>query len=238
MAITISGSGIVEANIANGAVSSDKLATGIDATKLADGTITNSELQYINTLASNAQTQISAAGGAWTFISSQTASTSATIDFTADITSSYSTYMFTLTDVVPETDDVNFWMRTSTDAGSTWDSSAGNYSYANMAKQDTNQDHGGSSDSATQIVILSQAVANGSDTNEESSSVIYMHNPSGTTYTKFTQHSVTTESAGELTIVSGAGRRLSAADVTGVRFLAASGNIESGTFKLYGLTGS
>jgi hypothetical protein len=61
MAITISGSGIVEANIADGAVSSDKLATGIDATKLADGTITNSELQYINSLSSNAQTQISAA---------------------------------------------------------------------------------------------------------------------------------------------------------------------------------
>ena len=61
MAITISGSGIVEANIADGAVSSDKLATGIDATKLADGTVTSTELQYINTLASNAQTQISAA---------------------------------------------------------------------------------------------------------------------------------------------------------------------------------
>ena len=62
MAITISGSGIVEANIADGAVSSDKLATGIDATKLADGTVTSTELQYINTLSSNAQTQISAAG--------------------------------------------------------------------------------------------------------------------------------------------------------------------------------
>ena len=62
MAITISGSGIVEANIADGAVSSDKLATGIDATKLADGTVTSTELQYINTLASNAQTQISGAG--------------------------------------------------------------------------------------------------------------------------------------------------------------------------------
>ena len=62
MAITISGSGIVEANIADGAVSSDKLATGIDVTKLADGTVTSAELQYINSLASNAQTQISAAG--------------------------------------------------------------------------------------------------------------------------------------------------------------------------------
>lgn len=34
------------------------MATGIDAVKLADGTVTNAELQYINTLSSNAQTQL------------------------------------------------------------------------------------------------------------------------------------------------------------------------------------
>jgi len=36
------------------------LAAGIDAVKLADGSVTNTELQYINTLGSNAQVQISA----------------------------------------------------------------------------------------------------------------------------------------------------------------------------------
>ena len=40
------------------------LASGIDATKLADGSVTSTELQYINTLSSNAQTQISAKGDA------------------------------------------------------------------------------------------------------------------------------------------------------------------------------
>ena len=63
MAITISGSGIVEANIADGEITSDKLATGIDAIKLADGTVTSVELQYINSLSSNAQTQIDGVGG-------------------------------------------------------------------------------------------------------------------------------------------------------------------------------
>lgn len=37
-----------------------KAAAAIDATKLADGTVTSTELQYINTLSSNAQTQITA----------------------------------------------------------------------------------------------------------------------------------------------------------------------------------
>ena len=40
------------------AVADGYLGTGINATKLADGTVTNAELQYINTLSSNAQTQI------------------------------------------------------------------------------------------------------------------------------------------------------------------------------------
>ena len=34
------------------------LASGIDATKIADGSVTSTEFQYINTLTSNAQTQI------------------------------------------------------------------------------------------------------------------------------------------------------------------------------------
>ena len=42
------------------AVADGYLGTGINAIKLADGTVTNTELQYINSLSSNAQTQIDA----------------------------------------------------------------------------------------------------------------------------------------------------------------------------------
>ena len=49
----------------SGAFTSDKdgvttLASGIDATKIADGTVTSTEFQYINSLSSNAQTQLDA----------------------------------------------------------------------------------------------------------------------------------------------------------------------------------
>ena len=37
-----------------------KAAAAIDATKIANGTVTTAEFQYINTLSSNAQTQIDA----------------------------------------------------------------------------------------------------------------------------------------------------------------------------------
>ncbi|MBP6128031.1 hypothetical protein, partial [Flavobacterium sp.] len=54
------------AKIKNANVTNAKLATGIDATKLADGSVTNTELQYIGTLASDAQTQIDALSTAGT----------------------------------------------------------------------------------------------------------------------------------------------------------------------------
>ena len=40
------------------AIADGYLGTGINANKLADGTVTDTELQYINSLSSNAQTQI------------------------------------------------------------------------------------------------------------------------------------------------------------------------------------
>ena len=59
----ISGSTIESGNIGNLEVANVNVATGIDAVKLADGTVTNTELQYINSLTSNAQTQLTAKGG-------------------------------------------------------------------------------------------------------------------------------------------------------------------------------
>jgi len=48
------------ASIPDGSITNDKLDTGIDAVKIADGSVNNTEFQYINSLTSNAQTQIDA----------------------------------------------------------------------------------------------------------------------------------------------------------------------------------
>jgi hypothetical protein len=59
--VTASGTGSVPATIANSAVTNAKVATGIDAAKLADGSVSNTEFQYLNGVTSNIQTQINAA---------------------------------------------------------------------------------------------------------------------------------------------------------------------------------
>lgn len=57
----------ITADVVAGSISNTQLSTGIDATKIADGTVTSVEFQYINTLSSNVQSQINglvAASGA------------------------------------------------------------------------------------------------------------------------------------------------------------------------------
>ena len=57
-AIKIAADAVTTVKILDGNVTNVKLASGIDATKIADGSVTNAEFQYINSLSSNAQDQI------------------------------------------------------------------------------------------------------------------------------------------------------------------------------------
>jgi hypothetical protein len=57
--ITVSSSGTVW-TIDNNAVTNSKVATGIDAIKIADGSVTNAEFQYLGGVTSDIQTQLNA----------------------------------------------------------------------------------------------------------------------------------------------------------------------------------
>ncbi len=57
--------------IANNAVTNSKVASGIDAAKLADGSVSNTEIQYLNGADSNIQTQINTLGTTSTTIQSE-----------------------------------------------------------------------------------------------------------------------------------------------------------------------
>ena len=61
-----------------------------------------------------------------------TASNSATLDFTACISSAYDEYRIEFVALVPATNNVDLWLLVSTDGGSTFDSTSGHYDWATM----------------------------------------------------------------------------------------------------------
>lgn len=56
--IKVADLGVDTGQLTASAVTDAKIATGVDAAKLADGSVSNTEFQYINSLSSNAQTQL------------------------------------------------------------------------------------------------------------------------------------------------------------------------------------
>ena len=184
-------------------------------------------------------------GGSMVLISTQTASSSATISFTSNIDSTYPIYLFKFINIHPATDGAEFTINFSTDSGS-------NY---NVAKTTTffvaYNAESESSSGLTYIDSLDIAqgtgVANifynvGNENDESASGTLHLFNPSSTTFVKhfmstFNVYNNSGSNGNSVQVdVAGYGNTTSAID--GVQFAMSSGNIDSGTIKLYGIKGS
>lgn len=161
-------------------------------------------------------------GSGWVFLATATAATSSSLDFASSIDSTYFLYAFVIESLVPVTDNAAIWLRTSADGGSSYDSGASNYN-GNIQN--------GFNGSDTKIV-LSDGV--GTNSGEHVNGIVYMFNPSDTVFTNFTFLGGSLDSTSSARGHYGWAQRSSAAAVNAIRFLAATGNLESGTIKLYG----
>lgn len=181
-----------------------------------------------------AATAPGAGGGAWTLISSVTASASASVDFTSGINSTYDTYIVLGEGIVPATDDKEMRFRTSTDGGSNFDSGASEYQWINVETESATSVATGD---VGQIQLHSAGLGNAAG--ESLSFTLYLRNPSNSSLqTLIDGHSVLIRATGALRHCNFSGKRASAADVNAIRFIFSSGNITSGTFSLYGISKS
>jgi len=178
-------------------------------------------------------------GSAMTLLETKTASSDATISFTSDIDSTYKEYIFVGIDVHPASDDNYLVFNFSADSGSNYnvtkttthvrvrhdeDGSDGSIEY--LANQDLAQ-----STSDVRLTFV------GNDNDQSTSFKLQLFDPSSTTFVKhFMADGNGNEEADRLyrSIVAGYGNTTSAVDA--VQFKFASGNIDSGTFKLYGIS--
>jgi hypothetical protein len=135
MAITISGSGIVEANLADNAVTLAKMASGTDGEILTYDASGNPTSVSVGTdgqvltstgVGSSPAFEDAGGGGAWTLIGTTVASTSASLDITG-LDSTYDTYAIAISDMLPSTDSADVFLRMGDSGGI--DSGSTDYAY-------------------------------------------------------------------------------------------------------------
>ncbi len=191
----------------------------------------------------NSGTATGFGGGAWTFLSSATASASSSIDFTSSvITSTYDQYAVTMTNIKPATDSVVLWLRFSVSGSFI---TATDYPEAfmaiNNAAGSAANNAGWANSASAKISMNSNASSNklGTATNEQYNGTVFIYNPSDAShFTTCRGHCVYETDGGLFTTGSMGGHYIQTSAVDGIRFLMSSGNIASGVFRVYGIANS
>ena len=179
-------------------------------------------------------------GGGLNLISTQTASGSATIDFTSGIDSTYKEYIFKFINIHPATSNAKFTFNLSVDGGSNYnvtktttmfrashDEDDSGTSFGYVASQDLAQ--------STDFQNILQALGDNNDSS--GSGELFLFSPSSTTFVKhFIARGGQMQENGKALdgYVAGYGNTTSAVDA--VQFKMSSGNIDSGVIKLYGIS--
>ena len=190
-----------------------------------------------------------AAEGSMTLIKTLTASSSANLSFvdgSSDVVldSTYPVYVFKFINIHPATNSVQFRLNFTTDGTNFNVTKTTTMFYAYHAENDSSTGFGYSaprdlaqSTSDHNIVGAGSDLGNAND--DSCSGEVFLFNPSSTTFVK---HFITkaNSSSGEglpfTNYTAGYGNTTSA--ITGVKFVMSSGNIDSGTIKLYGIKDS
>ena len=186
-----------------------------------------------------------AAGGAMTLISEQTASASASIEFTTGIDSTYPIYKFVWINCHPSQqvgDGEEFQFNLSTDTGSNYNvTKTSTYFIATHAESDssTSFSYTDGHDLAQSTSAQRVAVDMDADDDASTSGSMFLFNPSSTTFVKHYMVANNYMHSSPLTInsyIAGYGNTTSAIDA--VKFEFSATTIQSGTIKLYGISGS
>ena len=169
-------------------------------------------------------------------IQSTTASGANEIEFTSShfSNSTYSSYEFRFLNLKTNSDGDTFYAKTSTDGGSTFDTG---YDFSVMeSNTNAGTDYTDVEAENNNFIQLTTSSNVGSATNESLSGRFYLFNPGATEYTHSNWHiSYQDDQAGVYwTNAMGSARRLSAADVDGIKFEYGTGTI-TGTIIMYGV---
>jgi len=194
-----------------------------------------------NTLDNSGLIKSPAGGGAWNFISKQTASGDSDLSFTSGIDSTYKEYLFTFKDIHPETNGVSFGFQGNAAGGSGY-----NETMTTTFFQNAHGENGSDLTAPAYETGADQAEGTGfqpimrylgSDNDQSGAGYLRLFNPSSTTFVKHfiseIHHSHASDRV-ERDNVGGYFNTTSAIDE--IQFAMSSGNIDAGDICLYGIS--
>lgn len=206
----------------------EKLSVGTDAHVIVCDSTQTTGLNYAS----------KNSGSSVVFLESQTASTSSSLDFTASFdNSTYSYYTFTISNLIPSTNSVDLRSRFSITGGSTWVTSSGyRWDYIRLSSlSGTGSVTGNTSEAFIKFI---DSVYNSAG-DGMSGKILYLPvtNPTSSNQCVI-YHDLTYIRNGYIYRTVGRGSLETASVVNGIRWYFSSGNISTGTIKMYGIAKS
>jgi len=193
-----------------------------------------------NVLTSNGSTWQStapaapAASGAVVFLSEVTASGSSTVDVETAFSSTYDAYMIVCSAGVVQTNNVLLYAQVK--VGGSYDTGS-NYQYHTAIPVSATGSYNALVSGGNDRISIFSTISNAASASF--SFCFYVYAPASTSLAKnFTFTGVCNTNAGGMQAVTGSASNNSTSALTGVRFFASSGNIQSGKFRLYGIKNS
>jgi len=200
---------------------------------LSASAVTNATIEDVTSFSS------AASPATLVLISTQTASSSATISFTSGLDSTYDEYIFKFINIHPATDNTHFQFNMSTDSGSNYNvtkTSSFFEAYQNEAGTQTSLNYQDGYDLAQSTSFQTISYAIGGNSDECIGGSMQLFNPSSTTYVKHYISRISLYNSGDYAVennCAGYGNTTSA--INAVQFKFSSGNIDDGIIKLYGV---
>ena len=182
-------------------------------------------------------------GGSLILISTQTASSSSTISFTSGIDSTYKEYIVKFFDVHPATDNntsTNYFEVNFRDGSTDYDATKTTtifraYHFEDASTQGLSYETDHDLAESTGFQRIAQGMGN--DNDQCVAGILHLFNPSSTTFVKHflcETNNIHADNASYRWNVAGYCNTTTAID--GIQFKMTTGNIDSGTFKLYGVS--
>ena len=201
---------------------------------MAIRTANNQSLTEITTLPSAISV------GSLVLLATETASTSATLDFTSGIDSTYDEYIFKFINMHPATDDVDFEFQVDTGTNTSYGQTITSTTFrATHDEAGTSGELGyrTSEDQAQGTAFQDLNIGMGNDNDQCLSGTLHLFAPSDETFAKHFIARIQSPKANDYHVDwFCAGYVNTTTALTRVQFKMSSGNIDAGTIKMYGVS--